>query len=80
VGERLWRKVEEFRDSQPFPPSVRAIARASGISESTLAGWRGIQRLPDADHLRAFARLSQIPYRVLLDAALADAGYLSNEP
>jgi hypothetical protein len=75
MGARLWRMVEEFRDSQPFPPSVRAIARQAGISESTFANWQHISKLPEREHLEAFARISKWSYRELLDAALVDAGY-----
>lgn len=75
MGARLWRMVEEFRDSQPFPPSVRAIARQAGISESTFANWQHISKLPEREHLEAFARISKWTYNQLLDAALVDAGY-----
>ena len=74
--------VEEFRDSQPFPPSVRAIARQAGISESTFANWQHISGLPEREHLEAFARISKCSYQELLWAALMDAGYagVSDDP
>lgn len=75
MGARLWRMVEEFRDSQPFPPSMRAIARQAGIAESTFANWQNISKLPEPAHLRAFSQISKFSYQELLDAALADAGY-----
>lgn len=79
MGARLWRMVEEFRDSQPFPPSIRAIARQAGIAESTFANWRDISKLPEPEHLRAFAAISKWSYAELLDAALIDAGYVRGE-
>lgn len=76
MGARLWRMVEEFRDSQSFRPSIRAVARQAGIKESTFANWQHVTGLPEAEHLRAFAAISRFSYQQLLDAALLDAGYI----
>lgn len=73
---QVWRLIEQHQDSTPYGASVREIARGAGIKESTLPRWRDLKRMPEPDHLRALARQINVPYRVLLDAALADTGYL----
>ena len=60
-------------------PSDASVARAMGVAPQTLSSWRqdGIRELPDVATLRALARLADVPYeRVVLRAALRDAGYL----
>ena len=73
----LWTIVETYRDSQSYPPSVRAIAKRLGISNMTLVNWRDrLTHLPRPENLHALAELTGVPYRDVLDAALRDAGYL----
>lgn len=73
---QVWKLIEQHQDSTPYGASIREIARGAGIKESTLPRWRDLKRMPEPDHLRALARQINVPYRVLLDAALADTGYL----
>lgn len=65
-------------EAQAYPISERQIAMRIGITQSGLARWRapGMKRLPEAEHLRAAARVLGVPYRVVLEAALYDTGYL----
>ena len=79
MGEALWELVEAYRDEQTYPVSVKRIAERAGMDRGTLGRWRTTrgQRLPEEQHLRAIAGVIGQPYRVLLDAALVDAGYLS---
>jgi transcriptional regulator with XRE-family HTH domain len=72
VGAALWRLVEKFQDEQTFRPSVRAIAKQAGIPPSTLANWKHITKLPNVEHLQAFARVSHYTTSQLLQAALED--------
>lgn len=52
------------------------VARRAGMSPQTVHNWRDeIKALPDADHLRGIAEVIGVPYIVVLDAALSDAGY-----
>lgn len=74
----LWQLVDAYRDEQDYRPSVAQVADRAGMNRSTLNRWKRIgERLPEARHLRAIASVIGQPYRVVLDAALVDAGYLS---
>lgn len=75
---QVWRLIEEHQSSTPYGASIREIARGAGIKESTLPRWKELRRLPEPEHLRALARQINVPYRVLLDAALTDCGYLTS--
>lgn len=74
----LWELVQAYIDEQPYPPSISQVAERAGLSgRSTLTNWKQVTRLPDERHLRAVAGVIGQPYRVVLDAALVDAGYLT---
>lgn len=54
------------------------FARQMGLSDKTLSSWFRRERhspLP-AGALKAISRVTTVPYRTVLDAALADSGYL----
>lgn len=69
--------ITEYMDGQRYRPTNADIAREVGVSRGTIGNWIvGTSRLPEADHLRQLARLIGQPYPRVLDAALADAGYL----
>lgn len=54
------------------------LARRVGVSRQNLFNWRttDLRGLPGREHLEQLARVVELPYEVVLDAALADAGYL----
>lgn len=54
------------------------LARRIGVSRQNLFNWRTttLRGLPAREHLERLARVLERPYEVVLDAALADAGYL----
>jgi hypothetical protein len=80
VGAALWAVVQAYIDEQTYPPSVAAVADKAGLTgRSTLTHWKKAKGLPDVEHLRAVAHTIEQPYRVLLDAALVDAGYLERD-
>lgn len=55
------------------------FARRAGTSPQTVQNWRDeIKALPDAKHLRGVAEVIGVPYVVVLNAALVDAGYLDS--
>lgn len=74
----VWSYIEQHMAETPYGASERQIARAAGVNHTTLTAWKKIRRLPQPEHLRAVARQINVPYRVLLDAALIDAGYLED--
>lgn len=56
------------------------VAERVGISRQSLHLWRasGRKSPPEPENLRSFALVIGVPYRRVLDAALADAGYLDD--
>lgn len=74
TGE-LGRLFDEWRDGHRFKPSKRQIAAALEVSPTTIDQWR-TGTMPSPANLAALAREMHYPYRKLLDAALADQGYL----
>lgn len=75
MGE-LGRLVSEYRDRQKYPVSDAQIARAIGVSRSSVGNWIKGSSLPSPAHVRALAHHIEIAYTRVLEAALADAGYL----
>lgn len=62
--------------------STTEIARRIGVTRQTLADWRttGLTgRVPKRSTLDGLAEALGRPYRVVLEAALADAGYLDED-
>lgn len=75
MASKLWNIVEEWRDSLEFPPSYRQIALRLGVSQSTFETWKteGAGReMPKRRNLLAISRLTGVPYRRVVDAAIED--------
>lgn len=75
----LWRAVDRWRMSQTFPPNQSALAKHIGVGRSTVSQWKNGDSRPSPDHMRAIQSATGIRYRDLLDAMLADMGYLPKE-
>lgn len=73
---RLWDIIQQHIDGEQYPPSQRQVAKKLDVSPTTLGNWRAPKDLPEFEHLEAISRLTRVPYRDVLDAALADTGYL----
>ena len=72
---QLWDLVEAYLDRHGT--SERALAKRLGYSSSgVFVNWRDPRQLPSAQALARFASLSGTPYQQVLDAVLADSGYL----
>lgn len=73
--------IQVHVDNSVYGPSDRQLALRIGISPTALGHWRrgGITRLPQAVNLRRAATVLQVPYAVVLNAALTDAGYLPQD-
>jgi transcriptional regulator with XRE-family HTH domain len=72
---RLFELIEAHMDAQEYRPSERDVARAMGVSPTTLSNWREPKKLIDKEHLLAIARVTGSPYLRVLDALLEDIGY-----
>lgn len=76
---QLYNLIQEHMDSQPYGVSKRQVAGRLGVSPTTLDNWRTPTKLIEREHLKAISSLTGVPYLRVLDALLADIGYL-NEP
>jgi transcriptional regulator with XRE-family HTH domain len=75
---RLYSIIEEHMDRQNgYRISQRQVAQRLGVSPTTLANWREPKELIDKRHLVAISQLTGVPYHRVLDALLADIGYLT---
>lgn len=76
MGE-LGRLIQAHFDDQRYPVSVKRFAESVGVTRQTVGNWmEGMSKLPTAENLRHLASELGLPYRRVLEAALADAGYL----
>lgn len=76
VGQ-LYSLIEEHMDRQNgYRISQRQVAQRLGVSPTTLANWRDPKELVEKRHLVAISNLTGVPYHRVLDALLADIGYL----
>ena len=69
---KLWNIVEDWRDGMDFPPSYRQIAMRLGVSQSAFDAWKNPVELPKKRSLLAISRLTDVPYRRVVDAAVED--------
>lgn len=75
---RLMRLIRAHLDR--YGVTQAEFARRAGTSPQTVQNWRDdIKALPEARHLAGVANVIGKPYIVVLDAALADAGYLDSD-
>lgn len=72
MAGKLWALVEEWRDAMEFPPSYRQIAIRMGVSQSTFETWKNPTEIPKRRNLLAISRLTGVPYRRVVDAAVED--------
>ena len=75
MGE-LGNLIEQYRQSVWPEPSNVDIAKRLHVTKSSVGNWIA-GTTPKPANLRALARLMSVPYRDVLSAVLADAGYLA---
>ena len=71
----LWQVIQAWIDAQPYPPSQRRLAKAIGVSHGLITEWKYARAFAGPEALERLAREMRVPYEVVLDAALRDAGY-----
>lgn len=69
---KLWNLIEEWRDSMEYPPSYRQIAIRMGVSQSAFDTWKAPTEIPKRRNLLAISRVTGVPYRRVVDAAVED--------
>ena len=72
MAGKLWNIIEDWRDGMAFPPSYRQIAIRMGVSQSTFETWKNPTEMPKRRSLLAISRLTGVPYRRVVDAAVED--------
>ncbi len=72
----LYDLIQEHMDAQPYPVPARQVAKALGVTQTTLTNWRQPKKLIEREHLASIARVTGNPYNRVLDALLRDIGYL----
>lgn len=75
MGE-LGNLIERYADGQTYRPTDAAIARRLGVSKSAVGKWKRAEAMPTPGNLRTLSALLGVGYMRVLDAALADHGYL----
>ena len=75
----LAKYIDDYKTA--FSVNDAELAKRIGVTRQALHLWRTSERraLPDPANLRSFAVTIGVPYRRVLDAALANAGYLEDE-
>ncbi len=75
---RLMRLIRAHLDR--YGVTQAEFARRVGTSPQTVQNWRDeIRALPDAKHLHGVAEVIGVPYVLVLEAVLTDAGYLDSD-
>lgn len=73
---KLFDIIQAHMDLQPYGASQSAVAKALGVSRTTIGNWRNPRELVAREHLRKIAEVTGTPYPVVLNALLYDIGYL----
>lgn len=76
---KLYDLIQAHIDAQPYGVSERQVAKAIGVTQTTLSNWREPKKLIEKKHLAAISRVTGVPYLRVLDALLEDIGYLREE-
>lgn len=77
---KLYDLIQDHIDAQPYEVSERQVARAIGVTQTTLSNWRTPKRLIAKEHLQAISRVTGVPYLRVLDALLEDINYIDPGP
>ena len=76
----LGRLIVDWSNRQQFPPNQADLARALGVSKSSVSNWlKGEAGMVKPQNLERIAKVTRLHYDVLLEAVLKDAGYVKGE-
>ena len=76
----VWGLIQAWMDSMPYPPSQRKLAERIGVSPGLISDWKYGESMPSPDLVKALADEIGVRYERVLDAFLADHGYLLQRP
>lgn len=81
---RLYDIIEKHKHESPYRVTNAGIADRLKVSKTTVGNWENLKQLPTHENLVGISRITGVPYRVVLEAALYDIGYdtaeLRNDP
>lgn len=77
---KLFDIIQAHMDLQPYGASQSAVAKALGVSRTTIGNWRNPTKLIDREHLVRISEVTGTPYQVVLSALLYDIGYINEKP
>lgn len=77
---KLYDLIQEHIDAQPYEVSARQVAKAIGVTQTTLSNWREPKTVIAKKHLLSIARVTRNPYHRVLDALLEDIDLLDAGP
>lgn len=80
MGPSLAGIVDDYKQRRSLSDTV--LAKRLGMSRMNLNLWRreGLRALPARERLETVAQVTDTPYRMVLDTALAECGYLADPP
>ena len=80
VGASLADLIDDYKQRRGLTET--ATAQRLGMSRMNLNLWRreGLRALPIRERLETVAQVTDTPYRVVLETALAECGYLDSPP
>jgi transcriptional regulator with XRE-family HTH domain len=76
---RLFDIIQAHMDLQPYGATQSAVAKALGVSRTTIGNWRNPKELIDREHLVKISEVTGTPHAVVLNALLYDIGYLGGD-
>lgn len=76
---RLYDIIEKHKHESPYRVTNAGIADSLKVSKTTVGNWENLKSLPH-ENLVGISRITGVPYRVVLEAALYDIGYDTAEP
>lgn len=78
---RVWELVDIWMSTLEWPPSQRKMAERLEVDKSAITDWKyGRGPLPSREVMERLAVMIRMPYRLVLDAFMADHGYAESPP
>lgn len=76
----VWGLIQAWMNSMPYPPSQRKLAERIEVSPGLISDWKYGESMPSPELVERLAREIGVRYEKVLDAFLADHGYLLQRP
>lgn len=77
---RLWALIDNWLNTQMFPPSQNQLAQKIGVARNAVSKWKYGQARPTPQNLHKLADITNIPFITLRTALVEDLGYTTEPP